>query len=93
MPLVGDAQAKTLKGLTGDLARAPWTWQLQSRHIATQDEAVSLISEGWVRPLTPAEVEAGGPLPPSPDDAAQAEVVLQPAPPVAAKKPTSKRKA
>jgi hypothetical protein len=93
MPLVGDAQAKTLKGLTGDLARSPWTWQLSPRHIATPDEAVSLISEGFVRPLTEAEIEAGGPLPPTADDATQAEVLIQPAPPVAAKKTKSKRKA
>jgi hypothetical protein len=93
MPLVGDAQARTLKGLTGDLARSPWTWQLSPRHIATPDEAVSLISEGFVRPLTEAEIEAGGPLPPTADDATQAEVLIQPAPPVAAKKTKSKRKA
>lgn len=93
MPLVGDAQAKTLKGLTGDLARSPWTWQLQPRHVATTDEAVALISEGVVRPLTEAEIEAGGPLPPAPDAADQAEVALQPAPPVAAKKTRSPRKA
>lgn len=93
MPLVGDAQAKTLLGLTGDLARSPWAWQLKPHHMATHDEAVSLISEGFVRPLTEAEIEAGGPLPPAADDATQGEVLIQPAPPVAAKKPNSKRKA
>ncbi len=93
MPLVGDAQAKTLKGLTGDLARAPWAWQLSPRHIGTQDEAVSLISEGALRLLTDAEIEAGGPQPPAPDDAAQGEVVIQAAPTAPPKKTKFKRKA
>ena len=53
MPLVGDAQAQTLKGLTGDLARAPWTWQLEPHHVKTNDEAVALISAGTLRPLAP----------------------------------------
>jgi hypothetical protein len=46
MPLLGDSQAKTLKGLTGDLARSPWQWHLTPRHVGTNDEAVALISEG-----------------------------------------------
>jgi len=54
MPLLGDVQARTLKGLTGDLARAPWQWQLSPHLIETQDEAVSRISEGTLSPL-PAE--------------------------------------
>ena len=53
MPLVGDAQAQTLKGLTGDLARTPWTWQLEPHHVKTSDEAVALISAGTLRPLDP----------------------------------------
>jgi len=93
MPLVGDAQAKTLKGLTGDLARSPWTWQLKPQHVATNDESVALISEGFVRLLTDAEVAAGGPLLASADEAAQGEVVIQPAPPAAAKKPKKKKSA
>lgn len=51
LPLVGDAQAQTLKGVTGDLARAPWQWQISPSHIPTQDEAVALISEGLLSPL------------------------------------------
>jgi hypothetical protein len=51
MPLLGDAQAKTLKGLTGDLARAPWQWQLEPRLVSTDDEAVALISAGSLQPL------------------------------------------
>ena len=50
MPLLGDAQAQTLKGTTGDLARAPWQWQLTPRHVSTTDEAVALISEGLISP-------------------------------------------
>jgi len=68
MPLVGDAQAKTLKGLTGDLARAPWHWQIKPQHVATNDEAVALISDGALRPLTPDELDAGHAfLDPEPD--------------------------
>ena len=50
MPLLGDAQAQTLKGATGDLARAPWQWQASPRHLPTHDEAVALISEGLISP-------------------------------------------
>ena len=50
LPLLGDAQAQTLKGLTGDLARSPWQWQASPRHLPTQDEAVALISEGLISP-------------------------------------------
>lgn len=51
MPLLGDGQARTLKGLTGDLARSPWQWQASARHLAVDDEAVALISEGTLSPL------------------------------------------
>ncbi|TDP81390.1 hypothetical protein EV672_108175 [Aquabacterium commune] len=51
LPLVGDAQAQTLKGLTGDLARTPWAWAFEPRHTGTDDEAVALISVGTLRPL------------------------------------------
>jgi hypothetical protein len=51
MPLLGDAQAQTLKGLTGDLARSPWRWQFEPRQLEPQDEAVALISEGVLTPL------------------------------------------
>ena len=67
MPLLGDAQAKTLKGLTGDLARAPWQWQLTPRHVGTDDEAVALISEGTISPLpAPATAAAPAPAPAAP---------------------------
>ena len=51
MPLLGDAQAQTLKGLTGDLARSPWRWHFEPRQLEPQDEAVALISEGVLTPL------------------------------------------
>ncbi|MFN3617461.1 MAG: hypothetical protein ACK4K3_11235 [Aquabacterium sp.] len=51
LPLVGDAQAQTLKGQTGDLARAPWQWVVSPRQQTTTDEAVALISEGLISPL------------------------------------------
>lgn len=91
MPLVGDAQAKTLKGLTGDLARAPWHWQIKPQHVTTNDEAVALISDGALRPLTPDELAAGHAfLDPEPD----AEVLPQAEPDAAAaasqKKPKKK---
>lgn len=54
MPLLGDPQAQTLKGLTGDLARSPWHWQFEPRQIEPQDEAVALISEGVLTPLAAA---------------------------------------
>lgn len=63
MPLVGDAQAQTLTGLTGDLARAPWQWRFEPRHVPTSDEAVALISEGTLRPLNPSETDTGPDLP------------------------------
>ena len=63
MPLVGDAQAQTLTGLTGDLARAPWQWRFEPSLGPTSDEAVALISEGTLRPLNPSETDTGPDLP------------------------------
>lgn len=61
MPLVGDAQAQTLKGLTGDLARTPWDWSFEPHHIGTDDEAVALISAGTLRPQTGRAVDTHAP--------------------------------
>ncbi|MFY9478478.1 MAG: hypothetical protein WAQ08_12600 [Aquabacterium sp.] len=64
MPLLGDAQARTLKGLTGDLARSSWQWQASAQHLAVDDEAVALISAGTLTPLSPeaaAEAKAEAP--------------------------------
>ena len=65
MPLVGDAQAQTLKGLTGDLARAPWQWQFKPNHVGTTDESVALISDGEIHP---ARFDAHGQVIPLPVD-------------------------
>lgn len=51
LPLLGDSQAQTLKGLTGDLARSPWQWRFEAAHVEPKDEAVALISEGVLTPL------------------------------------------
>lgn len=77
MPLLGDAQAKTLKGLTGDLARAPWQWRLRPRLVPTNDEAVSLISEGLISPL-PLD-EHGQAMAPEPHHDDEADIVIVPA--------------
>ncbi len=65
LPLLGDAQAQTLKGQTGDLARSPWRWAATPRLTATTDEAVALISEGLLHPVDP-----NAPDLPEPDDGA-----------------------
>lgn len=57
MPLLGDAQAATLKSQTGDLARAPWQLALTPTLLKTQDHEVAVISEGHFRPRTLTESE------------------------------------
>lgn len=76
MPLVGDAQAQTLKGLTGDLARAPWQWQFKPNHVATTDDSVALISDGEIYP---ARFDENGQLIPLPLDERE-PIVLTAAP-------------
>lgn len=51
MPLIGDAQAKTLTSPTGELARAPWQLTLGATLVSTEDPHVARISEGQLRPL------------------------------------------
>lgn len=46
LPLLGDAQAKTLKGQTGELARAGWTPVLETAVCATDDPHVAALSQG-----------------------------------------------
>jgi hypothetical protein len=53
LPLLGDGQAQTLKGQTGDLARSPWRWAATPRLTGTTDEAVALISEGLLHHVDP----------------------------------------
>jgi hypothetical protein len=50
LPLLGDGQARTLKGQTGDLARMPWQLQFSAQHLAVDDPEVQLISQGLLRP-------------------------------------------
>ena len=63
MPLLGDAQAQTLKGLTGDLARSPWRWQFEPTQVEPTDEAVALISEGVLTPLDAAPASSAAAAP------------------------------
>jgi hypothetical protein len=51
LPLLGDAQAQTLKGQTGDLARKPWQLRFATEHEAVDDREVALISQGLIVPL------------------------------------------
>lgn len=46
LPLMGDAQAKTLKGQTGELARSGWTPVLETTISKTDDQHVAAISQG-----------------------------------------------
>jgi hypothetical protein len=50
LPLLGDEQARTLKGQTGDLARLPWRVELQPVVQSTDDEHVAAISVGQLSP-------------------------------------------
>ncbi len=53
LPLLGDAQARTLNGQTGDLARAPWRAELQPRVETVDDTHVAAISAGHLQPDSP----------------------------------------
>lgn len=50
LPLLGDAQARTLKGQTGDLARQPWRAELQPLVEQIQEGQVAVISAGQLSP-------------------------------------------
>ncbi len=50
LPLLGDSQAQSLKGLTGDLARSPWLTQFEPEVEQTNDEHVAVISSGQIVP-------------------------------------------
>ena len=53
MPLIGDAQAQSLQGATGNLARLPWRVQWQAELRTCGDEHVQALSAGTVQPLNP----------------------------------------
>jgi len=55
LPLLGDAQAQTLQGQTGDLARTPWRLALSPTVREVDDPQVSRLSDGHLEPLAPAE--------------------------------------
>ena len=57
MPLIGDAQAQSLQGATGKLARLPWRVQWQAALRTCGDEQVQALSAGTVQPLNSAPVE------------------------------------
>uniref|UniRef100_UPI0035B4B072 hypothetical protein n=1 Tax=Hylemonella sp. TaxID=2066020 RepID=UPI0035B4B072 len=46
LPLLGDAQAKTLKGQTGELARSGWRPVLETTITETNDQHVAAMSQG-----------------------------------------------
>ena len=50
LPLLGDAQARTLQGQTGDLARSPWRAVLTPRVDAVDDAHVAALSAGQLQP-------------------------------------------
>ena len=54
MPLIGDAQAQSLQGATGNLARLPWRVQWQAELRTCCNEHVQALSAGTVQPLNPA---------------------------------------
>ncbi len=53
LPLVGDAQASTLQGATGQLARAPWQVEWGAEVRTSTDDQVRALSAGALRPLDP----------------------------------------
>jgi hypothetical protein len=50
LPLLGDAQARTLQGQTGDLARSPWRAVLTPTVEAVDDAHVAALSAGQLHP-------------------------------------------
>jgi hypothetical protein len=50
LPLLGDAQARTLNGQTGALARAGWQAEFQTQLLAVDDPQVAAVSAGQLRP-------------------------------------------
>jgi hypothetical protein len=53
LPLLGDAQARTLRGQTGDLARSPWRAVLTPQVDAVEDPNVAALSAGHLHPEDP----------------------------------------
>jgi hypothetical protein len=55
LPLLGDAQARTLQGRTGDLARSPWRVALSPVVERVGDANVAAISAGQLHPDRPGD--------------------------------------
>ncbi|MGB6007737.1 hypothetical protein [Castellaniella sp.] len=58
LPLLGDEQARTLQGLTGDLARSPWRTVLLPETVAVQNPYVAALSAGRLEPDIPDDPHA-----------------------------------
>ena len=58
LPLLGDAQARTLKGQTGDLARSPWRAVLTPTVESVDDAHVARLSAGQLHPEDPSSLAA-----------------------------------
>ena len=54
LPLLGDAQARHLKGATGDMARQPWSVRWSAEQGPVDDEFVKWMSRGVLTPESPA---------------------------------------
>jgi hypothetical protein len=54
LPLLGDAQARHLKGATGDMARQPWSVRWSADQGPVDDEFVKWMSRGVLTPEPPA---------------------------------------
>lgn len=54
LPLLGDAQARHLKGATGDMARQPWRVRWSAEQGPVDDEFVQWMSRGHLIPEPPA---------------------------------------
>ncbi len=52
LPLLGDAQARHLKGATGDMARQPWSVRWSAEQGPVDDEFVKWMSRGVLTPDT-----------------------------------------
>lgn len=53
LPLLGDAQARHLKGATGDMARQPWSVRWSAEQGPVDDEFVRWMSRGVLTPESP----------------------------------------
>ena len=53
LPLLGDAQARHLKGATGDMARQPWSVRWSAEQGPVDDEFVKWMSRGVLTPESP----------------------------------------